>query len=411
MLPGALVHLPAQLRAVIREGGRAASKSLAQAGSLWGGSGFAAQPATVPTARPPIAAASQPHSPPHSPSPYGRILGDSPDHVEGPFLFEITFLGTSASAPSVHRGLSAQIVAHNEYRFLIDCGEGTQRQILQSGLGFKRLERILITHGHLDHILGLAGLVSTFLRWETIDQLEIWAGRWALDRIHDLLYGIVLKGARAPFPLQLREIKPGRLLEAESFALSAFPVQHRGTGSFGFAFEEKSHRPFLAERAEALGVPAGPVRRQLVAGETVTLPDGRQVAPDDVLGPAVGGARLVHVGDCGETDSLVEVARDADGLVIESTYLEIEAPLAREYGHLTAAQAARLARDAGVKQLYLTHLSRRNRERDVLDEAQRIFPNTVVARDFDQYKVMKDKENPPLVTQNLRRRPPLSRNT
>jgi ribonuclease Z len=310
-------------------------------------------------------------------------------------LFEITFLGTSASAPSVHRGLSAQIVSHNEYRFLIDCGEGTQRQILQSGLGFKRLERILITHGHLDHILGLAGLVSTFLRWETIDRLEIWAGRWALDRIHDLLYGVVLKGARAPFPLQLKEVQPGLLLEDDSFRLSAFPVQHRGAGSFGFAFEEKSHRPFLVERAEALGVPAGPIRRDLVAGAVVTLPDGRQVGPEDVLGPPLPGARLVHVGDCGETNSLLEVARGADALVIEATYLEVEAEMAREFGHLTAAQAARLARAAEVKQLILTHLSRRYRERDVLEEAQRIFPNTAVARDFDQFKVQKDKDKEP----------------
>ena len=133
-------------------------------------------------------------------------------------MFEFTFLGTSASAPSVHRGLSAQIIAYNEYRFLIDCGEGTQRQILQSGLGFKRLERILITHGHLDHILGLAGLVSTFMRWETIDHLEIWAGRWALERINELLYGMVLKGARTPFPLELKEIKAGVVVEDEASA-------------------------------------------------------------------------------------------------------------------------------------------------------------------------------------------------
>lgn len=302
-------------------------------------------------------------------------------------MFEIIFLGTSASAPSVHRGLAAQVVMHNEYRFLIDCGEGTQRQILQSGIGFKRLERILITHGHLDHILGLAGLVSTFTRWESAERLEIWAGRWALERIRVLLSEIVLKGARPPFELQFCEIKPGLIFEDKSFTVSAFPVQHRGSDSFGFAFEEKSRRPFLAEKAEALGVPAGPIRRELVAGRAVTLPDGRVVQPDDVLGPTVAGTKLIHVGDCGETSNLVAVARGADALVIEATYLETEAEMARQFGHLTAARAARLAREAGVRQLFLTHLSRRNRERDVLDEAQAIFPNTTVVRDFDHYTI------------------------
>ncbi|MBL8056330.1 MAG: ribonuclease Z [Anaerolineales bacterium] len=302
-------------------------------------------------------------------------------------MFEIVFLGTSASAPSVHRGLAAQVVMHNEHRFLIDCGEGTQRQILQSGIGFKRLERILITHGHLDHILGLAGLVSTFTRWETAERLEIWAGRWALERIRTLLFEIVLKGARLPFELQFRELTPGRIFEDTDFAVTAFPVQHRGADSFGFAFEEKARRPFLAERAAALGVPAGPIRRDLVAGRAVTLPDGRVVQPDEVLGPLMPGVRLVHVGDCGETGDLLAVARDADALVIEATYLEVEADMAREFGHLTAGQAARLARAAGVRQLYLTHISRRYRERDVIDEAQATFPNTIVARDFDHFTV------------------------
>jgi len=113
-------------------------------------------------------------------------------------VIEIVFLGTSASAPSIHRGLSAHIVFYKNYRFLVDCGEGTQRQILRSGLGFKRLNRILLTHGHLDHMFGLGGLVSTFARWEPIEHLEIYGGSWALQRVHDLIYGVVLRGAKSP---------------------------------------------------------------------------------------------------------------------------------------------------------------------------------------------------------------------
>ncbi len=278
-------------------------------------------------------------------------------------------------------------MSYREHRFLIDCGEGTQRQILLSGIGFRRLNRILITHGHLDHILGLAGLLSTFSRWEAIDSLEIWGGRSALERIHDLLYGVVLRGARPPLKIELRTIEPGLLLEDEYLRLSAFPVSHRGPGCFGFVFEETPRRPFLPERADALGIPQGPVRRDIVAGKPIELPDGRVISPDDVLGPMRRGTRLVHVGDCGRIDGLAEACRDADALVIEATYLDVEAEMAKEFGHLTARQAAELARQAGVGHLYLTHISRRYRERDVLLEASEVFPAVSVARDFDRVQV------------------------
>ena len=302
-------------------------------------------------------------------------------------MFELIFLGTSASAPSIHRGLSSQVVSYRNHRFLIDCGEGTQRQILRSGIGFRRLNRILITHGHLDHILGLAGLLSTFSRWETVDSLEIWAGSWAIDRIRDLLFGVVLVGANPPIKIDLLEIQPGLLFEDEGFQLHAFPVSHRGPGCFGFAFEEPSRRPFLATEAHRLGVPEGPIRGELVAGKAVKLPDGRIFEPDQVLGELRKGTRLIHVGDCAKTDNLIDICRDADGLVIEATYLQVEEDLARQFGHLTAREAAELARDSGVNHLYLTHISRRYKDRQVLDEARAIFPNVTVVRDFDQFLI------------------------
>ena len=306
-------------------------------------------------------------------------------------MFEVVFLGTSASAPSIHRGLSANMVLYREYRFLIDCGEGTQRQILQSGLGFKRLDKILLTHGHLDHILGLGGLASTFTRWETLDHMEIYGGQATLNRVKDLLLRVVLRGDKSALKLKFVPLQPGPIFTDKHFQITAFPVTHRGPDCYGFLFEEETRRPFLNAKAEALGVPFGPERRDLVSGKAITLADGRTIYPDDVLGPEIPGAKLVFVGDAGRTDNLSEIAQDADALIIEATYVEKDKDMARRFGHLTAAQAARLAREANVKHLYLTHLSRRYRDQEVLQEARTIFPNSVVARDFDRVKVVQEK--------------------
>jgi len=302
-------------------------------------------------------------------------------------LFELFFLGTSASAPSVQRGLPAQVVIHNEHRFLVDCGEGTQRQILRSGLGFRKLNRLLVTHSHLDHILGIGGLVSTYLRWEAMEELEIYAGKSALERIEDLLFRVVIRGARPPFPIKLIPIETGVIIEEKGLTVSAFPVNHRGPDCFGFIFEEQGKRPFLADAAENLQIPQGPWRRDLANGQPTTLPDGRVVQPDQVLGDFERGTKFVIVGDTGETESILEYCREADGLVIEGTYLQPEEEMAREFSHLTAKDAAELAVKANVRQLFITHISRRYRDKDVEKEAQSVFPNSVVVHDFDNFLI------------------------
>jgi ribonuclease Z len=302
-------------------------------------------------------------------------------------MFDIVFLGTSASAPSIHRGLPAQVVLAGEYRFLIDCGEGTQRQILKSGIGFKKLNHILLTHAHLDHILGLGGLISTFVQWENMEQLEIWGGKPALNRVQTLLFDVVLRDQKLPLPIHLIDLKPEIIINAKQFAIEAFPVSHRGSGNFGFIFREHSRHPFLVEKAEALGVAPGPERGKLVNGEAVMLADGTTITPDMVLGDLIIGTKLVYIGDVGRVDNIRDYVADADTLVIESTFLDVEAEIAAQFGHITATQAATLALETGVKTLILTHISRRYRERDVIKEARAIFPDTFVARDLVQYSV------------------------
>ncbi|MGB7341398.1 MAG: ribonuclease Z [Phototrophicaceae bacterium] len=303
-------------------------------------------------------------------------------------MFDIVFLGTSASAPSIYRGLSAQAILAGEDRFLVDCGEGTQRQILRSGIGFKKMNRILLTHPHLDHILGLGGLVSTFTRWESMEDLHIWGGAYTLERVHTLLFDVVLLGQTPPIPIHLHTIdEAAELYTGKDFTVSAFPVTHRGRGCFGYTFKENDHRPFMAEKATALGVPHGPERSQLVKGETITLDDGTIITPDMVLGDTVKGTKVCITGDIGRTDNIHEFVANADVLITEATFLDSERQEANQFGHITAKQAGELAKDVNIKHLLLTHVSRRYREYDVIKEAEATFSNSIVVRDLDHFSI------------------------
>jgi ribonuclease Z len=303
-------------------------------------------------------------------------------------MFEITFLGTSGSAPSVARNVSATLVTYREYRFLIDAGEGTQRQLLKSGMGFRKLERVLLTHAHLDHILGLAGMVSTFNRWDLEqDKLQIYGSKQTLHRVRDLLLGIVLRGNRNNLWLEFVEVSDNVLLEDKHFTITAFPVQHRNSESVGYVFQEKSRRPFLNEQAEALAVPFGPERARLVAGDSITLPDGRVIHPDHVLGPVERGMKLVYVGDVDNVTPLLPIVQNADALVIEATYADSETDMMASHGHITARLAAGLAKSAEVGALYLNHISRRYNGSELEAEARSVFPNSTVVKDFDTVTV------------------------
>jgi ribonuclease Z len=250
---------------------------------------------------------------------------------------------------------------------------------------------VLFTHGHLDHILGLGGLISTFSRWEAVGSLEIYGGRRTLDRVRDLIYGVVLRGAVPPVGIDLIDVKAGLLLEGDEFEVRAFDVRHRGPGCLGYRFSEKPRRPFLPDKAQALGVPPGPVRRELVNGQSVMLPDGRRIHPDDVLGPERSGLSIAVTGDVGEVRDLVAAVQGVDLLVCEATYLSRDKDMARQFGHITAEQGAWLAREANVRMLVFNHLSQRYRLSEILGEAQSLFANTLIARDFDRFSVTREK--------------------
>jgi ribonuclease Z len=297
-------------------------------------------------------------------------------------MFALTFLGTSASVPSAERNHPALLVEAGSKRILIDCGEGTQRQLLRSGAGFRRLDRILLTHGHFDHVLGIPGLFSTLQLRQTADVMTIHGGPGTLDVVARMPAGLWGEG-RAPIPVEFMPLTEGQVIDAGDFTINCFSVRHRDTDSFGFSFQSPARRHLRPDRLATFGVPDGPVRRELVEGRPVVIEGGRTIDPEDVLGPPSGRKKLVVIGDTETTEGLSKHVADADVLVIEATFLDRDAPIARDYGHLTAAEAAWLAATNNVKQLVLTHLSGRYRDEEILDEAAKTFPTSRIAADFD----------------------------
>jgi ribonuclease Z len=296
---------------------------------------------------------------------------------------DVVFVGTSGSMPTAQRAPSATLVRRGGERLLFDCAEGTQRQLLRSDVGLVDLPEIFLTHFHADHFLGLPGMLKTFaLRGRELP-LAIYGppGLRELMRAFDRIVG------RLTYPYDLHELEHGDMLERDDYRLEPFAVRH-GRGSIGYALVEHE-RPgrFDVETADALGVPPGRERGELQRGETVTLPDGRTVLPDQVLGEARPGRKLVLTGDTAPTDNVISAALGADVLVHEATFSEDEAERARETDHSTAADAARVARDAGVRLLALTHVSSRYSGGEIEREAREVFPATVVPRDFDVIEI------------------------
>jgi ribonuclease Z len=294
---------------------------------------------------------------------------------------DIVFIGTAGSAPSARRALPATLVRRGGDRLLFDCGEGTQRQLLKS-IGLIELEDVFLTH-----FLGLPGMLKTFSLRGRERPLTVY-GPPGLRALFNALRVVIGKNT---YPLELVELEPGDELQRDGYLIAPFAVDHRVT-AYGYAIvEEERPGRFDDAKARELGVQFGPDFGRLQRGETVN-----GVEPGQVMGPPRPGRRVVLSGDTAPSERLKVIAHGADLLVHEATFLEDEAERAHETQHSTALAAARLAGEAEVKLLALTHVSPRYSGGELRDEARSAFENTIVPRDFDSVEIPLPERGPPI---------------
>jgi ribonuclease Z len=263
-----------------------------------------------------------------------------------------------------------------------DCGEGTQRQLTFAKVRSGNLSKIFITHLHGDHVLGLGGLLQSLSLSQRTRPLQIFGPlgiRRFIEALSETLHFM------PSFDLITEEIRDaGRILETNQYAINACKTDHDNILSLAYLLEEK-WRPgqFFPEKSKHLGVPEGPQWKRLQSGESVRLENGNIVTPEMVLGPRRPGRKVVYSGDTRPSKDVIALSSDADALIHDSTYDDSLSDKAAEYGHSTASQAAEVARQAKAKLLILTHISNRYRDDGILlGQARKIFPNTIIARDF-----------------------------
>jgi len=311
----------------------------------------------------------------------------------------VTFLGTGGAVPSARRSTASVLIARGGERLLIDCGEGTQRQ-MQRSLGLIQVDEIYLTHFHADHFLGLPGLLKTYDLTEREKPLTVYGPRGLVDLFHTL-HRIV---GRLDFRLDLVELEPGDSMALDGADLHAFPVEHsiRSLG-YSLAEEERPGR-FDPQAAKRLGVQEGPAFAALQRGEAVTGALG-PVRPEDVMGESRPGRKIAITGDTAPCRATVEAARGAQLLVHDASFAEEEAQRAADTGHSTVGQAAAVAREAEVGMLALVHISSRYHVGKVLEEAQEVFEPSVAPRDFDVVEIpFPERGEPRLVSNGARER-------
>lgn len=305
---------------------------------------------------------------------------------------DVVFLGTAGSVPTAQRGLNSALIRRGGERILIDCGEGTQRQMMRS-VGMADIDTVLVTHLHADHYLGLPGMLKTFTLRERELPLRL-AGPPGTRQLFSTLASVI---GKLSFPLTVHDVEPGWSMPGAGYVIETFATHHT-VRSVGFRLREHD-RPgrFDTQRARELGVEEGPLWGALQRGQPVDGADGR-VTPDMVLGHARVGRTIVFTGDTRAHASIRAAAQDADLLVHEATFASEERERAGQTGHSTAHDAAITAAGANVRMLAITHVSNRYSGRELVEEARQVFEHAVCPRDFDLIDVpFRERGEPSLV--------------
>lgn len=299
---------------------------------------------------------------------------------------KLEFLGTGAGVPAKHRNVTSialRLLDERNAVWLFDCGEGTQMQILRTNIRPRKIEKIFITHLHGDHIFGLPGLISSRSFQGGMEPLEIY-GPVGIKQF--VLNALKISQTRLAYSLKFIEVTPGIVFSDSQFTVTCELLDH-GIESYGYRVVEHDHDGELqVAKLLELGIKPGPIFGQLKKGKTVTLATGEVIKGSDYVGQAKKGRIVTILGDTRITNASVKLAQDADVLVHESTFNKTEAKMARNYYHSTTHQAAEVAKASRAKRLILTHISARYLAQDALNlekEAQEIFPNTKIAKDFD----------------------------
>lgn len=306
---------------------------------------------------------------------------------------ELEFLGTNAGVPSLQRNVTSMALRMFEERrtfWLFDCGEATQHQILRSSLKLSKLEKVFITHLHGDHIFGLPGLLSSRAYQGGTTKLAVY-GPPGLKQFVDV--SLTLSQSRIEYELEVVEHTGGMVYEDQDITVESLLLDHR-VDSYGYRIAEKDKAGSLdLKRLADYGLKPGPAYGRLKRGESLDLGNGQVLKPEDVLGSPKKGRIVTILGDTRPCDNVIPLAKDADLLVHEATFMDDLKESAYNYHHCTSIQAAEAARQAGAKELILTHFSSRYKDMEhlqpLLAEAQSVFPNTKLAEELMLFPIQR----------------------